>query len=236
MSFVHTTSSRVLANAGHVSGQISQWTVRNSRSLGTASNLLSSGTQWTPGQIGGTVTLRGMFSAGTDELTSIVNAAVGVDDGLVTTVLPTGLTVGTVALMSAVDVENFTINASTDATVMMEMSGQPDNGVDVGRALAVLAARTADGQGTAVDASASTSGGGVGHLHVSTFTGFSSVIFKIQHSTDNSIWTDLLSFTGATATTYERKVFTGTINRYTRALWDVTGTGSVTFAMAMARR
>lgn len=236
MAFVHSKSSRLLANAAHLSGSVSAWGMTHSRALGPAISLLSEGTQWIPGPMGGSISIRGMFNSAAGDIHEVINAAVGVDNGLLVTVLPAGLTVGEPALMAPTDIENYTVDASAEDTVMLEVSATPDDGVDMGVILHALTARTSDANGTTVDQLASSAGGAVGVLHATEYTGLTSILVKIQHSTDGSVWSDLISFTSVTAVGAERVAVTGTVNRYVRATWDVTGTGSATFAVVMARR
>lgn len=95
------------------------------------------------------------------------------------------------------------------------------------------------GGGTAsstVDNAASSPGGGFGYLQVSALTAGTAVV-KIQHSTDNSSFSDLIVFPNVTATTAGtalRAQVTGTVNRYTRATWAVTG-GTATLHAAFGR-
>jgi hypothetical protein len=60
---------------------------------------------------------------------------------------------------------------------------------------------------------------------------------KIQHSADNSSWADLGTFTAVTAANaYQRISGTGTVNRYLRAQYTITGTSpSFTFHLSAAR-
>lgn len=95
---------------------------------------------------------------------------------------------------------------------------------------------TVDTNGTAVDNGAGTSNGAVLHLHVTAFSGFTSDAIRVEHSTNNSVWATLDTFTTATTTTSERRVVAGTVNRYLRVVDDVTGTGSVTRFVAVSRR
>lgn len=106
-----------------------------------------------------------------------------------------------------------------------------DGGV-VGRSLHDTATtETITANGASVDAGAgqlTTLFGGIGHLHVLSATGTSpSLTVKIQDSADNSTFADLITFTAATARTFERKFFTGTVRRYIRATWTIAGTTPV---------
>jgi hypothetical protein len=107
----------------------------------------------------------------------------------------------------------------------------------LGVSLADLAAITATGNGTSVDNAAGTTNGGIAHLHVTDVSGTTPTLaVVIQHSTNNSTWSTLASFTTATAATSERITFTGTVNRYVRASYTAGGTTpSFTSQVSLAR-
>jgi hypothetical protein len=193
------------------------------------------GEHFMPGLLNGAVTLRGYLDTDAGVYSEAI-AASGVDDGVLTTILPAGLTLGYSALIAVQDLSSFEIPAQVTDPVQMTVTGQPNDGVDMGVCLHVLSAETADGDGASVDNAASSAGGVVASLHVTAFSGFSGAVIKVQHSTDDAVWADLVTFTTVAATTSERIKVTGTVNQYLRATWDVTGTGSVTFAVAGARR
>jgi hypothetical protein len=120
----------------------------------------------------------------------------------------------------------------TKANVTYDVTGALDRGV----VLHAHGARTADWTGTAVDNAASTANGGVGYLQVSDFATFTGAVIVIQHSTDNSVWADLVTFTNVTsAPNAQRITVAGTVNRYLRANGDVTGSGSITPFVGFAR-
>jgi hypothetical protein len=103
--------------------------------------------------------------------------------------------------------------------------------------LHALSAATADTDGASVDNSASSANGGGGYLQVTAFSGFSGAVIKIQHSTDDAVWADLITFTTvASGPTTEVMTVTGTVNRYLRYQIDITGSGSITFAVGFGRR
>lgn len=93
---------------------------------------------------------------------------------------------------------------------------------------------TADADGTALDNSAGTTAGGAGFLHITGLSSGDTIVVKIQHSTNNSVWVDLITFTlDGTALSSERVGVTGTVNRYLRASYDVTG-ASISFPLFVA--
>lgn len=120
----------------------------------------------------------------------------------------------------------------TKANATYGVSGQVDEGV----ILQPHAALTANTTGTNVDNTASSANGGVGYLEVSAYSGFTNVVAKIQHSADNSIWADLITFATVTAAPIaERLTVAGSVNRHTRSVVTVTGSGSVTPFIGFAR-
>ncbi len=88
--------------------------------------------------------------------------------------------------------------------------------------------------GSSIDNLAASASGGHANLHVIASSGGTWSI-KVQHSTDNSSWSDLLTFTSTGAAIGgEHKTVAGTVNRYTRALLTRTS-GTVTAFIAFAR-
>lgn len=113
------------------------------------------------------------------------------------------------------------------------------DGVSGGVVLTPLTAKTATGQSSSQDESASSTNGGVAVLHVTAASGTTpSITVKIQDSANDSTWADLASFTALAVAGSERiTVAVGTtIDRYVRALWTITGTGpSFTFLVGWDR-
>ena len=87
--------------------------------------------------------------------------------------------------------------------------------------------------GTAVENSESSANGGAGYIQAFSLASGTAVC-KIQHSADNSTYTDLVTFTSVTGVTAERVAVTGTVNRYIK--YSISGTFSnLKFAMAFSR-
>lgn len=122
----------------------------------------------------------------------------------------------------------------TKANTKFIFSGAVDEGV----ILHPLTARTVDYNHTTVDQLAGTTAGGAGYVQCTDYSGLTSAVVKIQHSTDDAIWSDLITFTNITAAPASERVATAagaTVNRYVRAIVDVTGTGSITFWVGFNR-
>lgn len=238
MARSHGKDSRLLLNELHVSGDITGWQVGNERQYADITNPLSAGAQWLPGRRMGTLAISGLFDdqSGTLRAETVAALAAGTDDALTCTVMPQGLTAGTVALICAADPESVVVPAEIGDAVRLDATTKADGYVDVGVILHPLAAETADGDEASVDSGAGTTGGGVAALHVTAFTGLTDAVIKVQHSTDDASWADLITHTTVTAVGHELLAVTGTVNRYLRTSIDVTGTGSITYSLAFARR
>lgn len=133
------------------------------------------------------------------------------------------------------DQGNFTVNSAATDVVSVSGSYNTDGVVGYGVIIDPLTAITVDTNGTSVDNGAATSAGGIAHLHVTAFSGLTSNSVIVEHSTDNSAWSTLGTFTLATGLTSERITVAGTVNRYLRVRDDVTGVGSTTRIVAFAR-
>lgn len=248
MSFVHGASTQVLVNEVLVSSEVSGWSIGWNRQMSevttvgqTAGN---AGASFVPGLQSGTLGLRGPQQADpTTGLTAEIQQAIGVDNSFMATCLPDGSAVGKPAMFLVGDPTDYAVDANVSDAIGMTFTAQADESVEMGWVLAPLQAYTADAlTGTAVDRGASpltpTTRGLAAGIHVTAYSGFTGVAVKVQHSPDNSAWSDLVSFTNITAVGRERvSVPIGTtVNRYLRASVDVTGTGSVTLLVTAAPR
>lgn len=90
--------------------------------------------------------------------------------------------------------------------------------------------------GTSRDETAGTLFGAQAYLQLTALTG-TDVTVKVQHSTDNTTFTDLIAFTQVTtAGSGQRVAATGTVNRYVRVATVTTGGfTSATFAVQFTR-
>ena len=120
-------------------------------------------------------------------------------------------------------------------------SGQADGVIDAGWSLAANKSVAAKTTGTSTDNAAASTNGGIGQLHVNANTWNAAANAKIQHSSDNVTFVDLVTFAtvATTVKTSERiEVAAGTtVNRYLRAVITLTaGAGAITYQITFARR
>jgi hypothetical protein len=154
------------------------------------------------------------------------------------TYYPNGVALSAECFMVDAFATQFQTSSSVGDVVTATLSTQNTGITDTGITLSTLVAITANTNGTAVDNAASSANGGVAHLHVTAFAGLTSDTITVEHSTNNSTWTTLGTFTAVTGATYQRlEIAAGTtVNRYLRTVDTVVGTGSCTRIVAFARR
>src|SRR5690606_33259815 len=132
------------------------------------------------------------------------------------------------------------VETPVDHAGTFEAEMQSKTACERGVTLHTLGARTATANGTTVDQGAGSSNGASAMLQVTAVSGTAgpSLTVAVQHSTDGSTWADLITFGAKTAAgTSERAAVTGTVNRYVRVIWTITGTTpSFTFHVAFSRK
>lgn len=146
---------------------------------------------------------------------------------------------GGVWLLDAIETSITTstvVAGSADWSATAQTSGQTDFN---GKILENNTSVTVDTDGSTLDNGAATTNGAAIHLHVTAFSGLTSDDIIVEASTTGSFGgeeTTLATFTQVTGLTSERLTVTGTVPRYLRVVDDVTGTGSITRFVAIARR
>ena len=122
-------------------------------------------------------------------------------------------TVCITAKQASYDISRAPASAIATTVEYIESDG---NGAEFG--VLLTADKQTDGSATdtaSVDNGASSAGGLSGFISAMSLAS-GSVTVKIQHSTNDSSWSDLVSFTAITGQTAERISVTGTVNRYLR--------------------
>jgi hypothetical protein len=148
-------------------------------------------------------------------------------------------------------VTKYDIDINEDKAITMSADWGLQDQMDLGVSLHDLVAETTTGATvnyTGVDevnvSTQVTPPGGaacaVAHLHITAYSGFTSITIKIQDSADNVTFADLgtLNFGAKSATGSFRLTLPGNtlIRRYVRGVATTVGSGSCTFQLSFARR
>lgn len=158
------------------------------------------------------------------------------------TFAPQGFALGNRTLLMYAEETTFAISAIVDDLEKITFNAEAsEDAVDPGVSLHAYAAETTSTNSASVDNAAATTNGGVGVIHATAISGSGSptLTVKIQHSTNDSTWVDLVTFTALTAVGKQRvEVATGTtVNRYLRAISTISGSSpSFTYHVSFARR
>lgn len=175
----------------------------------------------------GTLGLSVWFDAATGHEHAVFTANSGTTPSVDQNVLvPMGSAVGDpsvhmVAKIASYDVSTGDGSAPVSGTASFESNGSaPKFGVMLTAHKDTHATTTS---GTAVDNSTSSANGGSAVLQVFSLASGSSII-KIQHSTNNVTYTDLITFDSVTGKASQNATVTGTVNQYLR----VRSTGTFT--------
>jgi hypothetical protein len=238
MAFTHSKQSRVMVNDKALSCSLTGWSVACERTVSEVTTLCDDGARFIPGLRGGTITLNGLFDGSAGAIDETIQETDGVQDGLLTSVMPAGTAIGSPAFISRGNTSSYTVEATVSDAVSLTVESAPNDGVDHGRVLHGHTAETVTGNSASVDGGAATTNGGVAMLHVSAVTGTTpSMTAIVQHSVDDAVWVDLITFGAATAVTAARQTTSATVNRYVRDRRTMSGTTpNFTYTLAFARR
>lgn len=232
MAFASSNKSRVLAGSFSYSCYSRGFSASTSVDMLEVSTLCDDAKAFIPGQETSTASFDLIYDAAQAAHADTWKTATK----LPITYLPVGTAVGDDAFLFDSIRTEYSISTSVAGTVDATLSTQTTGDTGYGRCLSPLTAITADTNGSSVDNGAASSNGAVAHLHVTAFSGLTSDVITVEHSTNNATWTTLATFTTVTGATSQRLDITGTVNRYVRVVDDVTGTGSCTRLVALARR
>lgn len=236
MAFLHGKSTKVFINGYDLSAYFKGSTI--SGKADTAETTCYGGTAkaYIAGLKDATIKLEGLFEATANGIVDTLHAALGQDNGIFS-IFPDGDAIGKIGFCSKGTEPSYEVDSPVADVVSVSAEVQSSVGAEMVLSHHAMGAATVDGNGSAVDGAASSANGGVGYLHVSAFSGLTNLIVTIEDSADGATgWATILTFATVTAVTKERVAITGTVRRYTRAVTNVTGTGSVTFSASFGRK
>lgn len=184
-------------------------------------------------------------TASTGALDARFQSALAASTQPIVTYGPEDDTIGNRARLFRQEQTAYTAGSPADDVVKVAAVGQISGRQDYGVFLHPLTARTSTSSTfTSVNSgiAAGTTGGGVGHFHMTAASTVATFQAIIQHSSSSTAWSTLLTFSSSTGTTSagaaQRSTVSGTVKRYVRAAIPTFTGGagkSATFAVAFAR-
>lgn len=240
MAFVNANQTRLIYGTNPLAAYLKSATPAFSADMLDTTTLADTSKVYTVGVTEYVLNVDGLFDSTTTagDVWANITADIAAGTTEPVSVAPEGFAVGNSVWVLPVKVATYEVGGSVADLVTFTMSMQAAVAPAVGRSLSDLTAYTTTTNGTSVDNAAASSNGAVANLHVTARSGTSPTLaVTIQHSTNNSTWTTLATFTTATTVTSETVTITGTVNRYTRAVFTVGGTTpSFTAQVSLARK
>jgi hypothetical protein len=248
-TFIHGKSTGVLLNEYDLSAYFNSVDASTSLETAETTGFGSSAKSYIPGLVDATISLSGMFATDASGSDAVLATILGsATTPILTIPFETG-SIGKKAIVAKAHETSYStsnpvgdivsvsadFNASTDGTTNVTYGLRTGVTLTAGASIAygALAALTA------VDNAASSAAGGISNLHVTanSISGGTTTI-KVQHSTDNSTWADLITFSAVAASTVtsQQSAVASTVNRYLRVLPSTAGSsGAITFHVSFAR-
>lgn len=244
MAFSHGTRARVWLDGFAASCSINDFSIKGDIDTAEVTTLCKSAKNYIPGLEDESSSLSGFYD--TDTTTQALALAYFVH-ARKRTVFPVAYwpqgdtaIAGDQAFFHNGEMTSYKIDTSVKDAASLDLEFQSNTGWRSGVVLLADAARTTTSQSTALDNTALSLLGASAVLSVSAVSGTTpTLVVKVQHSVDNSVWVDLFTFGSKNTVAGEFQETTGTttIQRYVRAQWTIAGTTpSFTFNVSFHRR
>ena len=240
MATVHGLTTEIWLGAYDVSTYFNSASVPSDRDEVDVTGFTATGKTSVLGLKNGMVELGGFFYGGTGEIDEQLSGYFAGSTATPFTLMIGGDTLGNPARIANLLQTAYTIGANVNDAAKVTAGGKANGGAPRALVLHANQAETTTDFEVGVDwgAASTTSAGFIATLHIFAISGGITVTCKIADSADNVTYADVTGggFTAATAIGSEYLTGTASVRRYTRSAWTITGTGSVTFGIALAKK
>lgn len=238
-TFRHGKKTAVLFNGTDMSPFLNEATTTQEIETAETTTFSDSDKTYITGLADGTISTSGLFDSSAGASDAVLSGMIQQDDNTFT-VLPAGNEIGNRAIIANGQLTTYEISSPVSDVIAISAEIQADGGLLHGVALAsAVNTGSASATTTGVNNGGSTANGGLYNLHVTSNTHDGNSTIKVQHSSDDVTYVDLVTFTSVSASTTvgESITSTGTVNQYLRTLSNLAGaSGSITYHVAAARR
>jgi len=233
----HGSKAVVYMNGGDISSYLDDAQVSANVDSAETTTFGKTAKTYIPGLEDATLSLSGKYDGSAAAIDALISALIRQPDQQFLW-LPGGDGFGNHAFAVQGALTKYDVHAPVSDVVSVAMDAQADGGADTSLVLIPQTVENAVNNGAAIDNLAGTTNGLNGYLHCKAITGTPACTVKIQHSTDNITFTDLITFASiTTALTAQRLSVAGTVNRYLRAaVTAIGGASSVSIIVAAARQ
>lgn len=237
-TFRHGKRTAVLFNGTDMSPFLNEATTTQEIETAETTTFSDDDKTYIVGLADGTISTSGMFDSTAGASDAVLRGMIQQDDNTFT-VLPEGVGRTNRAVLANGELTSYEVSSPVADVVAISADIQADGGLLNGIDLTGQQIVAASGVTTEVNNGASTANGGLFNLHVTANDRDGAATIKVQHSSDNVSYADLVTFTSVSASTTvgETITSTGTVNQYLRAEHTLAGSsGSITYYVAAARR
>jgi hypothetical protein len=242
MAFVHGKNTVVLFGGSNLSAYFNDSSTSESVEVGETTTYGAEGSSksYIAGHNDGTISLSGLFDGSANAVDEVMTATLGTDTPVATLVASEGVAIGKRVKIASVEQTSHEITSPVADVVSLSAELQATGGIRSAVSLHALGAESSSTASASVDNSASSGNGGTAQIHAPANTRDGNTTVKVQHSADDSVWADLVTFTviagGSTASERATVAAGTTVNRYLRANSTLAGsTGTITYTVAFAR-
>lgn len=244
MPYRHGKTTKVLINHFDLSSYFQDASFSSSVETAetTTYGVLGGAKTYVVGLEDATISLSGLFDGDANAIDEVLTNLLGSSTDVNFTIASDGgMVLGARCISGQSNETKYDLKSPVADVVTASADFQVDAEASRGVILAPLSTVSATGTGTSVDNGAATTNGGIAVLHVPANTRNGTIIVKVQHSSDNSTFTDLATFATVATTTKTSEYLSvaagTTVNRYLRVSYTVAGTtGSATVAATFGRR
>lgn len=238
MAFRHGKNTALFYNGANLTSYFNEASVSQDVETAETTAFGNDAKTYITGLKDGTLSGSGMFDGAAGAVDQTLSGVIGAAAADLVTLAPDGAVAGRRSYSMAARETSYEISSPVGDVVSISLEVQADGGVDRGILLAANSSVSASGQSAGQNNGAATTNGATAYLHVTANTRDGASTFKVQHSTDNVTFVDLVTFASvsASATGGEAVAVTGTVNQYVRSEHVPGGSsGSVTHTIALAR-
>lgn len=239
MARAHGKDVRVYLDGRDISGHIAQVDIEVSVDTHDVTTFASSGWKESTGGLAGwTASLEGFYDSASTGFAAQIEAALGstaAGDAVLSLFDGAADGVGDVGFLGSeaiVTQKQTPVNVADVIKLTANFQGNGRAGPNA-RLLHPLSSSTVGSTGASVDNAVETANGGRGTLHVTAVTG--AWTWKVAHSSDDTSWSDLITFANSSSTGAETIEVAGTVKRYTRYSLATSSAGVADWVMGFAR-
>lgn len=231
MAIPHGSKAKAYINGYDLTAYFTALNVDGVADVAEVTTLGKTAKEYVVGLKDATFSLEGNWDGAAAAVDEVLQAALGASSAIVN-FLPEGDGFGKVAYGADAIETAYSVSTPIEDAGKVTASGQVrSGGMERGLVHHPLQAEVAGVNHASQDNLASSANGGTGFLQADGAGSSGTTVWKIQHSTDNISFPDLITFATVTnnTRTKERKIVSGTVNRYTRAANDLTTNGAKVF-------